>query len=179
MLPYRMNPMVETLLLAQTLVLATASIRPVAASDLETDLAEIDAAATMFGSIGSWIRNEPEAAVHAFQQEAQIRKYLQSKRAEHDGVTTNRLQDRMAQIDSGFKSWEDAVSRMKRDMPKQIATELKRQSDAVERFLKSKSPRASSFAYIPKTVWQTKDKLDVLTAAGHDTNALVAQQKKV
>ncbi|MEM6468501.1 MAG: hypothetical protein AAF802_02950 [Planctomycetota bacterium] len=145
----------------------------------EPQLANIDAAATMLGSIGSWIQNEPEAAIHAFKQHKAIESFVRNQRASGSLRSGGRLQDRMAQIDAGLKSWDDAVERFHRDAPKQIATELKRQSDAVARYQKSRYPRPSSFAYIPKTVWKTKNKLDVLTASGFDTKDLVAEQQRV
>lgn len=155
------------------------------------ELAEMDAAATMLGSIRSWVNGEPEAAIQAFREYKNIRRYVDSKYGQYAGATANGTQtatdrqsldrsgDRVKQIASGIKAWEEFVPSYREKQPQQIATELKRQRDAVERYRKSKSPRPGSFAYIPKTVWQTKDKLDVLTASGVDTAELQKEQKEV
>lgn len=164
-----------------TLLTVLAAVTPSfgQSASLEAELADIDVAATMLGSIRSWINHEPEAAIHAFAHHDAIRSYLQQRRKQHGSANDNRMVDRIEQIDSALKAWDDAIERLHRDQPKQIATELKRQRDAVARYRKSKSPRPSSFAYVPKTVWQTKNKLDVLTASGFDTADLQEEQKIV
>ncbi|MEM6364395.1 MAG: hypothetical protein AAF745_08210 [Planctomycetota bacterium] len=144
-----------------------------------SELAKMDAAATMLGSIGSWIRNEPEAAIDAFVQHDAVKRYALSARENHSSTSRGRIKDRMAQLASGLDAWDDAIERLHREAPQQIATELKRQRDAVARYKKSKYSRPSSFAYIPKNVWKTKDKLAVLTASGFDTTALIAEQNQV
>lgn len=147
-----------------------------------TELAEMDAAATMLGSIRSWVGSDPEAAIAAFENYEQIRQYVDQKHAQYSGAngsSVHRSGDRVKAIESGIKTWEEFLAKYHTKQPKQIATELKRQRDAVSRYKKSKSPRPGSFAYIPKTVWQTKDRLDVLTASGFDTKDLQAEQKEV
>ena len=148
---------------------------------MEQELAELDAVATMLGSIRSWIGNEREAAMNAFAQYDHVRRYLDGKLKLYadQSARVGRIRDRVAALERGIKDWEQTVPKYQTDQSKQIATELKRQRDAVERYKKSKSPRPSSFAYIPKTVWQTKDKLDVLTASGVDTKDLRAEQAEV
>lgn len=128
----------------------------------------------MFGSIQSWLNTEPEAAIHAFQQHDAIRVYLKAKLKQYATPASRgaRIGDRVEAATYGLKHWDDIVSRYQQREATQIATELKRQRDAVERYKKSKSPRPSSFAYVPKSAWRTKDKLDVLTASGADTKDL-------
>lgn len=142
------------------------------------ELAEMDAAATMLGSIRSWVGSDPEAAIAAFENYEHIRHYVDQKHAQYAG-SNGRSADRVKAIESGIKTWEEFLAKYHTKQPKQIATELKRQRDAVLRYKKSKSPRPGSFAYIPKTVWQTKDRLDVLTASGFDTKDLHTEQKAV
>lgn len=165
--------------LAPVFLIMLASMTLTQSNAGDTNLDGIDAAATMLGSIRSWMSNEPEAAIHAFHQHAAINDFVLRQRGAYGLTSGGRLQDRMAQIDSGLESWDDAVQRFQLEAPKQIATELRRQSNAVARYKKSKSPRPSSFAYIPKTVWKTRDKLDVLAASGFDTADLVAEQERV
>jgi hypothetical protein len=150
--------------------------------DPAVELADMDAAATMLGSIRSWVDNEPEAAIAAFENYERIRQFVDQKHQQYSGAagaTVHRSGDRVKAIESGLKAWEEFLPKYHEKQPKQIATELKRQRGAVERYKKSKSPRPSSFAYIPKTVWQTKDRLDVLTASGVDTTELQAEQAEV
>jgi hypothetical protein len=142
------------------------------------ELAEMDAAATMLGSIRSWVNSDPEAAIAAFENYERVRQYVDQKHAQYAG-SNGRSADRAKAIESGIKAWEEFLTKYHAKQPKQIATELKRQRKAVLRYKKSKSPRPSSFAYIPKTVWQTKDRLDVLTASGADTKELQAEQGEV
>lgn len=142
------------------------------------ELAEMDAAATMLGSIRSWVGSDPEAAISAFENYEHVRQYVDQKRAQYAGAN-GRSADRMKAIESGSKTWDEFLEKYHTKQPNQIATELKRQRDAVLRYKKSKSPRPGSFAYIPKTVWQTKDRLDVLTASGANTKDLQAEQKEV
>ena len=148
-------------------------------SNEQIELAELDAAATMMGSIQSWINGETEAAIHAFQQREEIQAYLEGKSKEHQAVTRGRIADRMSQIKSGLRHWNDVVPRFQTKMPQQIASELKRQRTAVERYRKAKTPRPSSFAYVPKSAWATKDKLDMLAASGYDTTKLEDELKEV
>ncbi|MEM6689015.1 MAG: hypothetical protein AAF664_06280 [Planctomycetota bacterium] len=147
--------------------------------NLEAELAEMDAAAATLGTIRSWVNNEPEAAIDAFKNNQRVRQYLDGKLAQYTQSSKNRAGDRHAAIVASIREWDAFIPNYKESEAKQIASELKRQRDAVERYRKSKSPRPSSFAYIPKTVWQTKDKLDVLTASGVDTQELQAEQKAV
>jgi len=144
------------------------------------ELATLDAVATMVGSTQSWIRNEPEAAIHLFSQQKEMLSYLNAKRQQYSGQSASgRIADRIKQLEQSIKHWNDTIPRYKAETPKQIATELKRQRDAVARYKKAKRPRPSSFTYIPKTVWETKNKLDVLTASRVDTKDLQQEQKEV
>ena len=155
------------------------------------ELANLDVASKTIGTIRSWIRNEPEAAIHAFRHQEAMLKYAQHKLEQYEGapVAVNdasglrrfslRIQDRKKSLKASITHWQDVVPTYKETASQQLATELKRQRDAVARYKKSRSPRPSSFAYIPKTVWETKDKIDVLTASGVDTTALVKEQAEV
>ena len=187
------RPFSAALPLAMILAMvAVASVTSTAqAGDADAELAEMDAAASLLKTIRSWVSNEPEAAIHAFKNYDGVRVYLDQKYREYSGAPLGesssqtlrpfvaRAGDRMKAIEAGIREWEEFLPKYHESQPKQIATELKRQRDAVERYRKSKSPRPSSFAYIPKTVWQTKDKLDVLTASGADTKELQAEQQEV
>ena len=167
-------------LVAFVAITATILVRPNRALGNQGELAKLDAAATMLGSIRSWVNSEPEAAIHAFREYEHIRRYLEAKYGHYQGSPqAARIGDRMKAIESGVEIWEEFVPKYRANQPKQIAAELKRQRDAVARYKKSKSPRPSSFAYIPKTVWQTKNKLDVLTSSGVDTEELRAEQQEV
>ena len=155
----------------------------------QVELATLDAAATAYGSIGNWIRNDPEAAISLLQQHRQVSDYIKAKLEEYAGIDVSqnavdrnfalRIKDRVKQMEQSLKDWNNTIPRYQTEAPKQIATDLKRQSDAAERFQKSKSPRPSSFAYVPKNVWQTRNKLDILKASGADTGELEKEQQRV
>jgi len=171
-----------TRLIIFPLALLAVSSNALAQTDPATELAEMDAAATMLGSIRSWVGSEPEAAIAAFQNYEQVRQYADQEHGQYSGGAGSaiaRSADRVKAFESGIKAWEEFLIQYHEKQPKQIATELARQRKAVDRYKKSKSSRPSSFAYIPKTVWQTKDKLDVLTASGVNTTELQAEQQKV
>ena len=145
-------------------------------SEHERDLAMLDCAASTVGTIGSWIRNEPEAAIEAFEHHKAIRAYLHSMKQKYPGPSyPARIGDRMKAVDSKLKAWDYEVPKLLRDGAKQIETELKRTRDALTRFQKAKSKRVSSITYLPKSHLATQQKLDVLTAAGADTTALSKQ----
>ena len=140
----------------------------------------------MIGSTQSWIRNEPEAAIHLFTRQKENAELSERKNESSipDSETvgdsfSRRIADRCRQLEQSLKHWNDTVPRYKEEGSKQIATELKRQRDAVARYKQARRPRPGSFAYIPKTVWETKDKLDVLTSSGVSTAELQEEQKEV
>ena len=169
---FRQNSLTLFLMLTSTLAVA----QPTATSK---ELTTLDAVATMLGSASSFINNEPEAAINLFAHHQSMVAYANKELTQYANARTSRLLDRKKQLEQGLRHWNETLARYQEKMPTQIASELKRQRAAVERYKKSKRPRPSSFAYIPKTVWVTKEKLQVLTASGVDTKMLQEEQAKV
>lgn len=143
------------------------------------ELAELDVAATSLGTLQSWINTEPEAARHAMVHGENLKKYATKKLQEYATGGPGRIGDRVKAMQYGLRHWDETMKRYLEKEPKQIQTELGRQKKAVERYRKSKYSKPSSFAYIPKAVSNTKNRLDVLTAAGVDTKELRRKQEEV